>query len=49
MRLNPNKCPFGVQSKKFLGYMITQQGIEANLEKIQEILDMQTFNSIKDV
>ncbi|KAM2702669.1 hypothetical protein EV2_004352 [Malus domestica] len=40
MRLNPNKCAFGVGSGKFLGFMISQRGIEANPEKIKAILDM---------
>jgi len=30
MRLNPEKCTFGVGSDKFLGFMITHWGIEAN-------------------
>lgn len=30
MRLNPAKCTFGVTSGKFLGFMLTSQGIEAN-------------------
>nr|KYP57969.1 Transposon Ty3-I Gag-Pol polyprotein [Cajanus cajan]KYP58001.1 Transposon Ty3-I Gag-Pol polyprotein [Cajanus cajan] len=33
MRLNPEKCVFGVQGGKFLGFMITNRGIEANPEK----------------
>ena len=32
MKLNPTKCSFGVSSGKFLGYMVTQRGIEANAE-----------------
>ncbi|KAI5337749.1 hypothetical protein L3X38_017020 [Prunus dulcis] len=40
MRLNPTKCGFGVASEKFLGFMISQRGIEANPEKIQAILNM---------
>lgn len=28
MKLNPKKCTFG---GKFLGYIVTKQGIEANL------------------
>ncbi|KAM2087084.1 hypothetical protein ACFX1R_024557 [Malus domestica] len=40
MRLNPNKCAFCVDSGKFLGFMISQQGIEANPENIKAILDM---------
>ncbi|CAL8992282.1 unnamed protein product [Prunus brigantina] len=34
MRLNPSKCAFGVASGKFLSFMISQRGIEANPEKI---------------
>ena len=30
MKLNPTKCSFGVAAGKFLGYMVTQRGIEAN-------------------
>ncbi|KAM1965037.1 hypothetical protein ACFX15_045435 [Malus domestica] len=47
MRLNPNKCAFGVGSGKFLGFMISQRGIEANPEKIKVILDMKEPGSKK--
>ena len=40
MKLNPSKCAFGVSSGKFLGFMVSQRGIEANPDKIQAILDM---------
>ena len=40
MKLNPSKCTFGVASGKFLGFMVSHRGIEANLKKIKEILDM---------
>ena len=30
MKLNPSKCAFGVSSGRFLGFMVTQRGIEAN-------------------
>ena len=33
MRLNPLKCAFGVEMGKFLGFMITRKGIEANSDK----------------
>nr|KYP74438.1 Transposon Ty3-I Gag-Pol polyprotein [Cajanus cajan] len=33
MRLNPEKCVFGVHGGKFLGFMITCRGIEANTDK----------------
>ena len=40
MKLNPSKCAFGVSSRKFLGFMVSHRGIEANPYKIQAILDM---------
>ncbi|XP_016651049.1 PREDICTED: uncharacterized protein YpeP-like [Prunus mume] len=49
MRLNPTKCAFGVASGKFLGFMISQRGIEANPEKIQTILDMMIPKTVKDI
>lgn len=35
--LNVAKCVFGVGSEKFLGYLITYQGIEVNLDQISAI------------
>ncbi|XP_059454999.1 uncharacterized protein LOC132185214 [Corylus avellana] len=49
MKLNPAKCAFGVSSGKFLGYMVSSRGIEANPEKIQAVLDMQSPKNIKQV
>ena len=49
MKLNPSKCTFGVASGKFLGFMVSHKGIEANPEKIKAILDMQPPQSIKEV
>ena len=40
MKLNSNKRVFEVTSKKFLGFLITQQGKEVNSEKIQALLDL---------
>ncbi|KAM2145325.1 hypothetical protein ACFX1R_048887 [Malus domestica] len=49
IRLNPNKCAFGVGSSKFLSFMINQRGIEVNPEKIKEILDMKEPVTSKDI
>ena len=49
MKLNPSKCPFEVTSGKFLGFMVSQRGIEANPDKIQAILNMETPRNVKDV
>ena len=40
MKLNPGKCSFGVTAGKFLGFMVSQRGIEANLDKIRAIIEM---------
>ncbi|XP_075499207.1 uncharacterized protein LOC142537588 [Primulina tabacum] len=49
LKLNPQKCIFGVKSGKFLGYMVTERGIEANPEKIQAIQNMVSPQGPKDV
>ncbi|XP_064945551.1 uncharacterized protein LOC135597052 [Musa acuminata AAA Group] len=49
MRLNPTKCAFGVTSGKFLGFIIHERGIDANLEKVQAIINMQSPRTIKDL
>ena len=49
MKLNPNKCAFGVSSGKFLVLMVSQRGIEANPDKIQAILDVEPPKNIKEV
>jgi hypothetical protein len=41
MKLNPTKCAFGVCSGKFLGFMVSQRGIEANPEKVRAVLEME--------
>ena len=48
MKLNPSKCAFGVSSSKFLGFMVSQRGIEANPNKIKAILEMQPPRTIKE-
>ena len=49
MKLNPSKCTFGVVSRKFLGFMVSQRGIKANLEKVKVILNMTSPKTIKEV
>ena len=45
MKLNPLKCAFGVSTCKFLGFMVTQIGIEANPIQLKTIMDSQTLTS----
>ncbi|KAL0400314.1 UNVERIFIED_CONTAM: Retrovirus-related Pol polyprotein from transposon gypsy [Sesamum radiatum] len=49
MRLNPRKCTFGVRGGKFLGYMVSERGIEANPEKIEAISKLQSAKTLKEV
>ena len=49
MKLNPRKCVIEVSSRKFFGFMVSQQGIEVNLDKIRAILEMVPQKSIKEV
>ena len=49
VKLNPEKCAFGVKGGKLLGFLVSQRGIEANPEKIRAILDMEPPRSTKDV
>ena len=49
MKLNPSKCAFGVYLGKFLGFMVSQKGIEANLDKIKAILEMQPPKTTKEI
>ena len=39
--LNASKYSFGVESGKFLGYMVTHQGIEVNTDQIKIINSLQ--------
>ncbi|XP_020207527.1 uncharacterized protein LOC109792518 [Cajanus cajan] len=49
MRLNPTKCTFGVAGDKFLGFMLSKRGIEANPDKCQTIVNMRNPRNVKEV
>ncbi|XP_074373641.1 uncharacterized protein LOC141713990 [Apium graveolens] len=49
MKLNPQKCVFGVESGKFLGFIVNHRGIEANPAKIKALLDMKSPTNVKQV
>ncbi|KAL0463113.1 UNVERIFIED_CONTAM: Pro-Pol polyprotein [Sesamum latifolium] len=49
LKLNSAKCPFGVQGGRFLGFMVTQRGIEANPLKIKAIIDMKAPTYLNEV
>ena len=49
MKLNPGKCAFRVTAGKFLGFMVSQRGIEANPDKIRAIMEMAPLRNVKEV
>jgi len=49
LKLNPEKCLFRVEAGKFLGFLLTERGIEANLDKCATILAMKSPASVKEV
>ena len=49
MKLNLAKCLFRVSPGKFLGFMMSQRGIEVNPEKVKAILDMASLKTVKKV
>lgn len=49
MRLNPRKFTFGVRSGKLLEFIVSQQGIEVDPEKVKAIQVMPTQKTEKDV
>ena len=49
MKLNLSKCAFEVTTGKFLGFMVSQRGIEANPNKIRAIVEMAPPKNVKEV
>uniref|UniRef100_A0A2N9HHC2 Uncharacterized protein n=1 Tax=Fagus sylvatica TaxID=28930 RepID=A0A2N9HHC2_FAGSY len=49
LRLNATKCLFGVSSGKFLGHMISYNGVEANPDQISALLNLQPPKDAKQV
>ena len=49
LKLNPEKCIFGVPSGKLLGFLVSQHGIEANPDKSKDIEQIEAPKRIKDV
>ena len=48
-KLNPEKCVFGIPSGKLLGFFVSQSIIEANLEKVNAIEQIEAPRRVKDV
>ena len=49
MKLNPSKCVFGVTAGKFLGFMVSQRGIEVNPEKVRALMKLDPPRMVKVV
>jgi hypothetical protein len=49
MKLNPEKCTFGVPAGQLLGYIVSQRGIEANPSKIKAIEALEPLTELRDV
>ena len=49
MKLNPAKCVFAIALGKFLGFMVSQQGIEVNPDKVKAIIEVKSPKTVKEV
>jgi hypothetical protein len=49
MKLNAEKCMFGVPSRKLLGFMVSRRGIDPNPEKVSAIANMAPPQCLLDV
>ena len=49
MRFNSEKCTFDVRARKFLGFYLTERGIEATPDKCRYFFEFPTLNSKKSI
>jgi hypothetical protein len=49
VKLNPEKCVFGMPRGMLLGYIVSQRGIEANPEKVAALEQMGPIRDLKGV
>jgi hypothetical protein len=49
LKLNPEKCVFGIHKGKVLRCLVSTKGIEPNPDKIRALVEMQEPISVKDV
>jgi hypothetical protein len=49
LKLNLEKCVFGIHKGEVLGCLVSTKGIEANPDKIKAPVEMQDLVSVKDV
>ena len=49
IKLNPEKCVFGVPARKLLGFIVSNRGIEANPAKIRALSHLATPIDLKQI
>ena len=49
LRLNPAKCVFGLKQVKLLGYIVSQEGLKADPDKVSAILKMAAPANLNEV
>jgi hypothetical protein len=49
LKLNPAKCTFRVKSDKLLGFVVSNKGIEVDLDKVKAIQDMPAPKTEREV
>ena len=49
LRLNPNKCTFGIRSCKLLGFIVSNKGIQVDPVKVKAIQEMLAPRTEKEV
>ena len=49
IKLNPEKCVFGVPRGMLLGFIVSERGIEVNPEKVSAVTNMGPIRDIKGV
>ena len=49
MKLNSSKCVFGVSAGKFLGFMVSQRGIEVSPDQVKTVMETPPPRSKKEL
>lgn len=49
IKLKPQKCKFALEKVKYLGHILTQEGVMPDPEKVQDIIDFPLPNNVKGV
>ena len=49
MKLNPSKCAFDVSAGKFLGFMVSQRGIEVSPDQVKAVMETPPPRSQKEL